>query len=529
MAEKIILDIPTGFRIINMQKAVDYTTACELLSSKRQRYYKKAEKKDGQIVLYWQKIKCPNCGSEFSPYKFTKTDKNRVSKPRIYDWTECQLSFFKNNNSILYIGNDFDGLNRTPLCFKCGCRATVSDNSERIVVESDNETIQVSRVSPKENTVFERITFNFKTGETLFINKGQTGIVNGFIVCSEEKNYLKEKTSVKVGVLDNLISNNTIVKRNLRRLFQEKWTAKIPYDDKELTLETFALMTKFMNFNRRFYEAIPYDNDSTSFEKSFDYITNSFRDEQSVIKMLKESSLPNCKSVKKLFFQRPELIFYISECEFMYEIIGDVNLFCRVFSNNDIIQVLICIHIYPLTKEFYKDYLEIIGKQRFCKQITSNAFETNHFARNYCALSDYGKEREKKRWKKETKNDKGSELAVFSIKQYFSTPMHPVDEDIKDCTINGYSFKWLRTKREYAKAGEQLVNCLKIWRICDSPVVAVSFNRITVAAIEVRNKEIVQAFKSHNDWIEEDSSLGKAVAKWKKKYQLDYCEDELPY
>ena len=90
-------------------------------------------------------------------------------------------------------------------------------------------------------------------------------------------------------------------------------------------------------------------------------------------------------------------------------------------------------------------------------------------------------------------------------------------------------FKWLRTKREYAKAGEQIVNCLKNWRICDSPVVAVSFNRITVAAIEVRNKEIVQAFKSHNDWIEEDSSLGKAVAKWKKKYQLDYCEDELPY
>ena len=73
-----------------------------------------------------------------------------------------------------------------------------------------------------------------------------------------------------LSTLENLLSNNAIVKRKLRRLFQEKWAAKIPYADKDLTLEKFALMTRFINFNRRFYDAIPFDVDSTNIEKSFE-------------------------------------------------------------------------------------------------------------------------------------------------------------------------------------------------------------------------------------------------------------------
>ena len=530
MAQTIALDIPTGFRISNRQKTVDYVTACELLSSKKQRYYKKAEKQDRRIVLYWQKIKCPNCGSEFSPYRFTRTVKNRIPQVRIYEWTGFQLSLFNNNrSSILYIGNDFDGLNWSPVCLKCGCRASVSENSEKVIIESDNDTIQISRVSHKENTVSERITFDFKTGETTFINPDCTR----FKERSDEKNYFKRKINEKVGALENLLSNNAIVKRKLRRLFQEKWAAKIPYADKDLTLEKFALMTRFINFNRRFYDAIPFDVDSTNIEKSFEYVANELRDEQSVIRLLKESMIPDCKSVRRLFFQHPEWIFYLRECEFLYGIIEDINLFCKAINCNDIIQVLICIHIYPLTKEFYKDFLNTIGKRHFCDWITTDINYINRFAREYCALSDYGKEREQMRWKKEVKNLTGSNLwSVLYVRQNFSTLMHPVNEEIRDCIVNGYSFQWLRSKYDYAKAGEQLGNCLKLWSAKDLPVVAVYFNSKIVAAIEVCNREVIQAYKAHNERIEEDSALGKVITKWKKKNHLTSrpdCPDDLPY
>ena len=46
------------------------------------------------------------------------------------------------------------------------------------------------------------------------------------------------------------------------------------------------------------------------------------------IQLLERSSIPFCKSIKRLFAKRSGLFFYLKECEFLYGLFNDVNLFC---------------------------------------------------------------------------------------------------------------------------------------------------------------------------------------------------------
>ena len=103
--------------------------------------------------------------------------------------------------------------------------------------------------------------------------------------------------------------------------------------------------------------------------------------------------------------------------------------------------------------------------------------------------------------------------------------MHCPDASVKDCTINGYHFFWLRSSNEYARAAKRLKNCLGEWQSYYSPVVCVRKKDKLVASIELYRKKVVQARGFNNQPIEDDVSLYKAVQVWMEMYKLVWIND----
>lgn len=108
---------------------------------------------------------------------------------------------------------------------------------------------------------------------------------------------------------------------------------------------------------------------------------------------------------------------------------------------------------------------------------------------------------------------------------FHSIPMrHPTDK-IKDCSVNGYKFFWLRNSNDYIFAGEKLNNCLGSWGPGNWPVVCVKKQEKYIAAIEVSDKGIEQALEFNNIEFEEDSQLFKAFEKWRNEHNLEWNHD----
>ena len=100
------------------------------------------------------------------------------------------------------------------------------------------------------------------------------------------------------------------------------------------------------------------------------------------------------------------------------------------------------------------------------------------------------------------------------------------DEAIPDGWVDGYRFAWLRSGRDYWVAGRELENCLSTWHPRNAPVVCVTWQGATVAAIEVQRGCVLQARTRNNGELSEDLPLYAAVTKWMRRYDLEWYDEE---
>ena len=118
------------------------------------------------------------------------------------------------------------------------------------------------------------------------------------------------------------------------------------------------------------------------------------------------------------------------------------------------------------------------------------------------------------------------------VDKTLSMPMREIPKNMENCKVDKYFFQWLRTKREYISAGEQLHNCLVNWETERNPVAVVMQKGEAVAAIEVRAGEIFQAKLKENKSIEPDSDLCRAIEKWCEINNIKFDPaklDDLPF
>ena len=191
--------------------------------------------------------------------------------------------------------------------------------------------------------------------------------------------------------------------------------------------------------------------------------------------------------------------------------------------------ILSVINNYSGITRFYEDYCDVVGVKKLVSALLCDLELLNENAVRYFAASRVGKMIEQENWKLEKNIETKVGPLPLSVKTPFSIPMQTIPENMNDCIVDRFQFKWLRTKSDYQKAGEQLDNCLEFWEYDSNPVVGVYIQGNIVAAIEVLGNSIYQARKIHNNIIDERSELFKAIQKWSKIYSLEFKEENFDF
>ncbi len=535
--EKIKLRIPSGYRVLEKSKTVGLKRAYEILKTKKQRHFTKAVRIGESAVLYWHSFRCPHCGKElpaYPHYSFSNiAAAQRKSDNILSSWTMMQMPLFSEPDDTLFFQAPIDG-DREFTCGRCGETSRVSTEEKEITVGHDETSVYISREIrslkemvelkwpsalsiPSSIHICEKIVFNFETGETILSLLAGNTVLESLSITEADKDF---------GYLAELISKNRVVKRALKNQFCLFLSNPFPYPRRETTLQKLALITRFTDFPREFYDAIPLCENSVDIDESFLPIARDLRSASSALKAFSKSSLPQKKSVRRLFLEKPGFFFYIKECKELFDILGDINLFCRLLNGQNAYKLLSGLHLYPSIFEFYRDYSKIKGERSLVRILENNLTQSVSLAFRYCMMSSFGKETQQKRWQT-CKRVVERESAFFDIDETeFSTPMHAVPENIPNTTVGRYYFKWLTTKNEYKEAGTVLDNCLTVWSNRDNPVTVVYKGQKIIAAIEVDDNCIRQVRRIHNLPIEANSKLHSAVEKWCERHSLIMCETE---
>ncbi len=541
--------LPTGYRIEPLVQTVPTDVAWDLLKTGKQLNYTEAVNDEARRTtdLVGHKWYCPYCGSRIPAYrkKFKLPgSKKRKSEEEIDCWAARQLELFSGGQKTIYLhepmpsGPEYE-------CPRCRRKSTASDDTVRAVIRTDKKSISLSveiadiagLLAVKwANTgsgcpsfpMTETVVFNFKRKTAFLKLCDRVGNIVSICDITEQPQKLAD------GVIGDALSKYTRLCRTMKKCFAEKIGRAIPFFDNELTPEKYVLMTRFVGFDRTFFDAVPFVEDTYKIEKSFSDVAKHLSTVSGALRLFKSADLPQTKSVKRILFQTPGLLFYVRECEVLWDIIGDVNLFCRLLRHSDVFDILSQLHLYAGVTKYYRDYIAVKSKKAFVKRLTDYPFQTNYEAAVYAVLDPFRQREEQQKWKAEKSGCTHSffgngELNMWGwgtlpMRYRYSVPGIAIDPAVTPCKIGEYLFLWLRTTNEYRLAGRQLNNCLKSpkWR---GSVVAVYHRGKILAAIEVRKGQVIQAYRRNNVAIGEGSTLGNAIEKWQMKFGIVGIED----
>lgn len=325
----------------------------------------------------------------------------------------------------------------------------------------------------------------------------------------------------------------------------------VPFSKDEQTPEKYVLMTRFVGFPRRFYDAIPYFRGTYQIEETFKKVADKIHRAEDALILFENSDVPKCKSIKKVFLTDAGLLFYLEECEKLWEVIKDVNYYRYLLRSENIFDILSLLHQRPVLFDLVSDYCRVKGAKAMIGMIIYDWTISINYAMDYCTMNDTMKLAEQEKWKRqlpkhrrryeEYDDDHDDEDEIdyeyyyrrTNLKTMFSVPMKRAIEPIENCVIDGFSFSWLRCGNDYYMAGNALKNCLACWDTTKNPVVAVKKGGKIVAAIEVGLCGVNRVQGYRNSSISHIDGLWEAYQKWLDKNKLKdlqcYTHNGLPF
>lgn len=518
------LKVNSGYQIVRKTKEVDLSTAFEILASKQQTKYTEAALYDDYAELVWHVVRCPYCGKETSLYE----KENRGARRKFFDEeiavkTGEQYSFLEKAEEHIVFHEEKQPA-ETYVCKKCRHSSEHSEEVSIITIIHNEKSIKVFRVIRNMedllkvrwidkisfNTIFplcEKISFDFEKGKTfLFVTDKNENV---FTSKEVTQNIIVNRKSPLI----DLISKSRHLKRNIEKEFRKRSeTYDFPYN--ECSFERLLVFTRFSGFRKSFYEAVPYELDYYRLDGSFEDTASKFYNLRSAMQMLKESSLPDVKSVKRIFLDNQGLFFYIKECEKIYDVLKDVNLLRRVLLDENIYHILGRLHTCEGYIHFYKALCLKEGKVRFCELLISHTFRLNLCAEKYCSMGEY--KRQDYIWKMKVKeNIYGDQF--FGVVTSFDITVPQMPRYIKNCSIGQFFFRNLITMNDFYITATKLNKSMGWY---DASVAAVVYQGEIVAAINVFERKIL--FVMTDKWMKENAPLYSAVKKWSEKYNLKF-------
>lgn len=532
------LRIPLGYQIVQGTKIVDLYTAYEILRSKKQRHITTARRTGYKAELITHYIKCPHCGEMVYAYSRYHDElyfaKPKKSKDIIFQWSDVQPGLETRPDVELQIQEikDFSG---EYICPKCGHSSQKSDDYIEVdidyvygkvfvkkAINNLSELVSLKWLSGTnaiEFPIYEQIIFDLESGKTYVQILNESNIV-----CSVT--FTDSETDFSGDVLIDLLSKNTVIKRKLKHSLEELTGYKLSFNTKELDIDKFANFVRFLGFPKDFYEAIPFWGGTRVVDESFKDITDNLRTPEGAMKLLEKSSLPFCKSVKRLFAKKSGLFFYLKECEFLYGLFDDVNMLCTQLNQKFIFNFLSTMHYHEYSlKTFFTDFLMVLGKKRFSERFSISE-EIICYAMSYSTLSFYAGKKEREKWLSE-KNIFKKVVPYSQCENEISVPISLVTSNMKDMVVDKYRFKYLRTKQECVIIGGKMKNCLVNWDSYSNPVATIYKGDKIAAAVEFFNGKLVQGKQCRNGSIEPNSDLYNVIEKWCKINNVEFTPEKL--
>lgn len=520
-----------GFTIEEQQKTVDRDEAFEVLTPARQRKSTLAVFENDNVVITKHVIVCPWCGKKTPAYH-----NNQMEPHQLIDmWLAQQTSMFEKLPKTLLFNRPIEAMEKF-VCPRCNMISHPSKGFIDVLFIVDRKTIKIFRklelkelfqikwgankICITNFELYEAITFNLKNGHTYVSLEDGRG----------EKLKVHDISNTKTNLYSDdpifeLINLYKPVNRELKNQFAKIFRGPLPFRTKELTVEQFLLMTEFIGYDSAFYSALPYADKRDLIERRFLKSAKRLHDAKKVPNIFEKTILPKVKSIRKIFFCNPALFFYTGELEQLWKIIEDINLFRNFITSKNIFFELAFLCKMPYLIDFYTEYKAEIGIKRLYHNFfqATNRYWLYNYVSWYYLLSEYDKKIERKKWhngwleKRDDfegiENDMGARFSVSIPDRSSKDFRHPGLE----CCINGYSFRRLKNSMEFLQAGKELKNCLADWQFFRNNVYGMIDNGKYVAAVEIKDNVIIQAYTYRNGDISGNHSIKQAFDIWKNR------------
>ena len=520
-----------GYYLQNVKEIVTLEKAYELMTSKYQYRYTSGKRDGDQVELSKHLIVCPHCGYKMPAYQrfvnhgyfMRYGDKCKVNTEKVADWTTCQLTLFgkEQHRSMM--------LNRIYApdvyrCRKCGLSSTHTDFIKQVDVKHNKGKISLSCelndlqkilsipfTSDETDVVFpitETTIFDLNQGGIYLEITNQGGQVLATRDFTNDVESLKESESIQ------LIEKSSLLLEKVGEEFRKYWKGTFPFDKGELSAEKFVFLTKYVNFPRSFFDGIPFEKRKWDMDESFRDAAKRIRKVEDIYEIYENSTLAKEKAMRRIIYENPAYCFYISELELLSQVIGNNDLFKQLFKSGVMYEVAGFLHDYPSVIKFLQDYRKKKGAKAVVLLFQKDWLRTKTYALKYVSMNSVYRQSEMQKW--------GHEAFSVDLQPRYSHPILLKEVDSKNTTIDGYTFVLLRTTNDFYMAGHELKNCLKQWReFKESEVYVVRRGNKYLAAIELRNDEVIQARTEENGDIKEDERLYQAYKKWCEQYGVE--------
>lgn len=536
-----ILSLTNGFNIMEKSVIVDLHTAYQQLSGKGQLRYTKAEKDGMQVSLTSHVLVCPHCG-KYKPFyrHFMKPVmvKPQISKLCIERWTSRQLSFLEPEESqaqVLFLNRPEWEIEKFR-CKSCGHISKPSDKKETIRLDYQELGLEVSTVIHDMEEFSALIWADLLSDIPVFpmlevlsldLDKGQIFLrLESDGTCVINLDLSESVVQAEGAKFAQLVKSQRLLRRRIKQFYEKFWDNGLPFCDDEIKLQRIWELTKFIGYPRAFYDAIPYLMGHDEPDDTFIDVSHRLHRANEAISLLQTSILSSKKSLRKIIYANPGLLFYLNELEILYSVFKDVNLFCRLIEHLDVFHLLAVLHAYPGIQVFIRDYFEICKckplfiLKSFCDRNSCFYFD----ALLYTLANDDQKKRERKLWCLKTNYSYDEDESFSVIDTPNSTPFRNESQLPLVSRVGTFRFEMLRSRKECYQVGKDLQNCLRSYYQNTCVLFAVYLGNRPIAAIEVNKNIIVEASCKRNWPVIEYPTLFSAISAWAKRYQL-----QLPY
>ena len=545
--QTVSVTVENGFLLIHRERTLELDAAARILCSRRRWMYTSALRDYSRVVLTQDTARCPFCGRESRDvYKgwavlgIGSADPRvksvgNVDKHAVRAWASPQESLFPETLELNHV--------RIPqelVCRGCGMTSRPMEGYSHVQIQSSSRRITVSCEVTEDLGVllYFLMKSQVRSAKNQFAFSGHREQVSEVLVfdlrkrrayleayISEERVLVYDLTFSSYDEFDRteicrLLKAHS-VRRALARCFREH-LGQLPFGEKDLTPEAFIRLTHYGPFPKCFFEEIPVNNDTGSVDRSFRAVDR-FLVPGKVPELLRRSALPGGRSVRRAFYEKPGLCFYIREAEQVWRMVQDVNLFRRFLSDRSCYWVLSILHRLPATTCFFEDYIAARKVTGLLNAAAKEDMYMQRYAVFYSAMTSAAKARERKQW--------GKQLPGKVSDGGFYVPDPVWNCKAWNTCIGGYTCAVLTGQREFEQAAEDLNNCLAEWRIFSSrPVVGVKQGMTYKAAIEIGKSRgracVVQARARNNEPVSRGGKkLFAAYLEWADRNGIIRPED----